>query len=67
MVLAGRAEAWVEAGVQAWDLGPIPVLVEEAGGRFSDFEGKPSLASGRCIASNGLVHEHLLRALGSPR
>jgi histidinol-phosphatase len=67
MVLAGRAEAWVEAGVQAWDLGPIPVLVEEAGGRFSDFEGRPSLASGRCIASNGLVHEHLLRALGSPR
>jgi len=65
MVLAGRAEAWVEAGVQAWDLGPIPVLVEEAGGRFSDFEGRPSLASGRCIASNGLVHEHLLGVLGA--
>ncbi|HEY7725605.1 MAG TPA: inositol monophosphatase family protein [Anaeromyxobacteraceae bacterium] len=64
MVLAGRAEAWVEAGVQAWDLAAIAVLVEEAGGRFTDLEGRPSIASGRCLASNGLVHDHLLAALG---
>lgn len=65
-VLTGRAEAWIEAGVQAWDLGPVPVLVEEAGGRFTDFEGRPSIASGCCIASNGMVHEHLLAALAAP-
>jgi len=63
LVLTGRAEVWVEAGVQAWDLGPIPVLVEEAGGRFSDFEGRRSIASGRCVASNGLLHDEVLRAL----
>jgi len=64
LVLQGEAEAWVEAGVQIWDLGPLPVLVEEAGGRFTDLEGRPTHASGSCVASNGLVHEHVLRVIG---
>ncbi|GEJ58060.1 inositol monophosphatase family protein [Anaeromyxobacter diazotrophicus] len=63
MVLTGRAEAWIEAGVQLWDLGPMKVLVEEAGGRFTDLAGAATVASGHCVASNGLVHEHLLAAL----
>lgn len=63
LVLQGRAEAWVEAGVQIWDLAPLQILVEEAGGTFTDLEGRPTHASGSCVASNGLVHEHVLRAL----
>jgi histidinol-phosphatase len=63
LVLQGKAEAWVEAGVQIWDLGPLPVLVEEAGGRFTDLDGRPTHASGSCVASNGLVHDHVVRAL----
>jgi histidinol-phosphatase len=63
LVLRGQAEAWVEAGVKIWDLGPIPVLVEEAGGRFTDLAGKASVETGGCIASNGLVHDHVLAAL----
>jgi len=63
LVLRGQAEAWVEAGVQIWDIAPLQVLVEEAGGRFTDLEGRPTHFSGACIASNGLVHEHVLAAL----
>jgi histidinol-phosphatase len=63
LVLKGQAEAWVEAGVQLWDLGPLPVLVEEAGGRFTGLEGETTLGSGSCVASNGKVHEHVLRIL----
>lgn len=63
LVLQGKAEAWVEAGVQIWDIAALRVLVEEAGGRFTDLEGRPTHASGACIASNGLVHEHVLRAI----
>lgn len=63
LVLRGQAEAWIEAGVQIWDLGPLPVLVEEAGGRFTDLAGTPSHTSGACVVSNGLVHEHVLGAL----
>jgi len=63
LVLKGQAEAWVEAGVQIWDLGPLKILVEEAGGRFTDFEGKATVGSGACVASNGLVHERVLAGL----
>ncbi len=65
MVLAGRAEAWIEAGVKEWDLAALKVLVEEAGGRFTDLEGRPTVASGHCLASNGLVHEHVLAAFAA--
>ena len=40
MVLTGRAEAFVEAGVQIWDIAPLKILVEEAGGRFTDLGGR---------------------------
>lgn len=63
LVLQGKAEAWVEAGVQIWDLAPLQVLVEEAGGRFTDLEGRPTHTSGSCVASNGLVHDHVLGTL----
>ncbi len=63
LVLTARAEAWIEAGVQIWDLAPLKILVEEAGGRFTDLSGRATVASGHCLASNGRVHEHVLREL----
>ncbi len=63
MVLTGQAEAWVEAGVQLWDLAPMKVLLDEAGGRFTDLTGLPTVRSGSAVATNGLVHEHVLGAL----
>jgi histidinol-phosphatase len=63
LVLQGKAEAWVEAGVQIWDIAPLRVLVEEAGGRFTDLDGRATHKSGNCIASNALLHEHVLLAL----
>jgi len=64
MVLLGRAEAWVEAGVKIWDIAPLKILVEEAGGRFTDLAGRATVESGNCLLSNGLVHGPLLAALG---
>jgi histidinol-phosphatase len=63
LVLRGQAEAWIEAGVKIWDLAPLQILVEEAGGRFTDLAGNPTHAAGECVATNGLLHEHVLRAL----
>lgn len=63
LVLEGRAEVWIEGGVQPWDLGPFPVLLEEAGGRFSDFAGQRSIEGGYAIGSNGLLHDHVLEIL----
>jgi histidinol-phosphatase len=63
LLLQGKAEAWVEAGVQIWDIAALRILVEEAGGTFTDFSGAATHRSGNCIASNGLVHEHVRAAL----
>jgi histidinol-phosphatase len=66
MVLDGRADVWLEAGVQIWDIAPMKVLFEEAGGAFSDFAGAPSIAGGCAVGSNGRLHAHVLAALRSP-
>ena len=66
-LLNGRAEAWLEAGVRPWDLAALKVLVEEAGGRFTDFDGGPRfLETGHAVATNSLVHAHVLRAIAPP-
>jgi histidinol-phosphatase len=66
LVLDGRAEVWIEGGVQAWDLAAPAILIREAGGRFTDGKGGPSFEAGYGVASNGAVHDLVLRALGDP-
>ncbi len=63
LVLDGHAEAWIEGGVQPWDLAAPAILVAEAGGRFTDWNGVRTFEHGWGIASNGRVHDELVRAL----
>jgi histidinol-phosphatase len=65
MVLDGRAEVWIESGVQPWDVAAPAILITEAGGRFTDWTGAPSFESGDAIGSNGLVHDEILRAMAA--
>jgi histidinol-phosphatase len=41
----------------------VQVIVEEAGGRFSDAAGQSRIDSGTAVTSNGLLHEELLRSV----
>jgi histidinol-phosphatase len=41
------------------------VIVEEAGGRFTDLAGKRTAAGGSAVSSNGLLHDDVLAALGT--
>jgi histidinol-phosphatase len=50
-------------GVKEWDLAATQVIIEEAGGRFSDFGGQSRIDSGSAVASNGLIHDELLAAV----
>jgi histidinol-phosphatase len=63
LVAEGAAEAMVEIGVKTWDLAAPTVLIEEAGGRLTDLAGRRRIDSGEMLASNGLLHEELLRRL----
>ena len=62
-VLRGQAELMLEADVQPWDIAPFKVLFEEAGGRLTDFAGRPTIYSGTALASNGRLHEEALALL----
>jgi len=64
-VLKGQAEAMIEVGVRPWDLAALKVIVEESGGRFTDFAGKESIYSGTAVASNGLVHDQILALISA--
>ena len=57
LVAEGAAEAMVEVGLKSWDAAAPTVLVEEAGGRVTDFEGRRDIHAGTIIASNGRLHD----------
>jgi len=60
MVASGRADVMVDFGVSPWDLAPIPVILSEAGGRFSSWKGDPGIDSTTGLGTNGLLHDQLL-------
>jgi histidinol-phosphatase len=62
-VARGQGEAMVELDVKPWDLAAIKIVIEEAGGCFTDFAGTPTIYGGSAIASNGLVHDEIVRLL----
>ena len=62
LVADGSVDAAFECIVALWDVAAIQVIVEEAGGRFSDLGGERTIRGGTCATSNGLVHDELLAA-----
>jgi histidinol-phosphatase len=63
LLAEGAAEAMIEVDLKAWDVAAPLVVVEEAGGRVSDFDGLRRLDSGTLLASNGILHERFLARL----
>ncbi len=63
LVAQGSGELMVEHGVHAWDVAAIKPLIEEAGGRFSDWSGGTSIHRPDVIVSNGKLHEEALAIL----
>jgi histidinol-phosphatase len=62
LVATGRVAAMVDPIVEPYDIGPMPVILAEAGGRFTDLTGADTIEGGNGLASNGRVHDEL-RAL----
>ncbi len=61
-VAAGRFDGFYEHSLQAWDSAAGYLIVEEAGGRVTDFNGEPySPYQPHLIASNRLIHDQLLQ------
>jgi histidinol-phosphatase len=65
LVAEGACDIAIEPEVALWDLAPLQVIVEEAGGRFTDLDGIARSDGGSAVSTNGLLHEEVLRALGT--
>ncbi len=66
LLASGRIDAVVESDVNILDVGACAVIVEAAGGRFTDLAGQPlTIASSSVLASNGKMHGPVLEALGA--
>ncbi|MGH9126060.1 MAG: inositol monophosphatase family protein [Acidimicrobiales bacterium] len=66
LVVTGRIDAMVDPVAERYDLAAMPVLLAEAGGRFSDLTGAKTAAGGNALATNGRLHDELLSLL-APR
>ena len=63
LVAEGAAEGMVEVDLSTWDAAAPAIVVEEAGGRWSDLHGDPRIDTRTFLVSNGVLHEELLRRL----
>ena len=63
-VACGRFDGFWEEGLKAWDVAAGVLMIEEAGGRVSNYDGTPfSIYQPPILASNRLVHEQMMRVL----
>ncbi len=63
LVAEGACEVGLDPVVAVWDIAALQVIVEEAGGKFTDFSGQPGLDGSSAISSNGLVHREVITLL----
>jgi histidinol-phosphatase len=63
LVATGRAEVMVDPSVAPYDVAAMPVILAEAGGRFSDHDGVTRIDGGSGLATNGLLHDDVLALL----
>ena len=66
LVATGQAEAMIDPVCETWDLAPMPVIMAEAGGTFTDVAGRPEYRNRNGIATNGLLHRAVVTAMAAP-
>jgi histidinol-phosphatase len=67
LVARGSADVAFEPGLATWDWAALRVIVEEAGGRMSAFDGSPLEHGGSVLTTNGLLHDEVLARLRGGR
>jgi len=63
LVAEGSIEAALDLHSKPWDLAPLALIVEEAGGRSTDVNGKRTIYSGNLVSTNGRIHDEVLALL----
>ena len=63
LVAEGATEVAIDWMSKPWDLAPLGLIVEEAGGRSTTSDGERTIYKGRFVSTNGLLHDEVLRFL----
>jgi histidinol-phosphatase len=63
LVAEGSIEAALDWTSKPWDLAPLGIIVEEAGGRSTNAKGERTIYTGQLISTNGKIHEEVLKLL----
>ena len=59
LVATGRLDLMIDPIVSPWDVAPLPVIIEESGGRYTDLDGSGVLGAS-AVATNGHIHDEVL-------
>lgn len=66
LLAQGKIDVVMEGSVKIYDIAPLKIIVEEAGGKMTELDGSVvGLTSTTALASNGLVHDEIIRYLGN--
>lgn len=63
LVATGRVDVMLDPRMNPWDCAALVPILQEAGGRFTDWTGRAVIDGGDAISSNGWLHEHILERL----
>jgi histidinol-phosphatase len=63
MVAEGSVDLSAEPELSPWDMAALTVIVEEAGGTWTDVTGTPGLEGGSLLCTNGTLHDEVVRRL----
>jgi histidinol phosphatase-like enzyme (inositol monophosphatase family) len=63
LVATGRAEVMVDTVMEVWDCGPLQVILEEAGGTFTDWQGTPTIYNREGVATNGALFDQVMKLI----
>jgi histidinol-phosphatase len=64
LVARGAADVMLESRLRTWDWAAVKVVVEEAGGRMTAWDGSPCRDRGSILTTNSRIHDELIRRIG---
>jgi histidinol-phosphatase len=63
LVAEGAIEVALDWTSKPWDLAPLGIIVEEAGGRSTNARGERTIYTGQLVSTNGKIHDEVLKLL----
>jgi histidinol-phosphatase len=63
LVAEGAIDAALDWTSKPWDLAPLGIIVEEAGGRSTNVQGERTIYTGDYLSTNGVIHEEAMNLL----